>query len=333
MCQYSAFGEDGLTTDWHFVHYGAMARGGAGLVMVEATAVTPEGRISPRCLGIWDDQHMPGLRRIVDFAHSQGATIGIQLAHAGRKASTYPWAPNMPSGTVPESDGGWATLAPSAEAFEGMRTPHALETHKIDAVVGAFREAAQRAVTVGFDVLELHAAHGYLLHEFLSPLSNHREDEYGGSLENRARLLRVIARALRSDFPDLPLFVRISATDWVDGGFTLEDACQVAAWLREDGVDLIDVSSGGAIAGASIPVGPGYQVPLAEAIRAEVGIPVAAVGLVTTPSQAEGILAAGQADAVFVARAALRDPHVGLNWAQELNDERAAAPDQLWRGY
>lgn len=333
MCQYSAVGEDGLATDWHFVHYGAMARGGAGLVMVEATAVTPEGRISPRCLGIWGDQHLPGLQRIVDFAHVQGATIGIQLAHAGRKASTYPWAPNMPSGTVPESEGGWVTLAPSAEAFEGMRTPHALDITELDAIVGAFREAAQRAVTVGFDVLELHAAHGYLLHEFLSPLSNHREDEYGGSLENRARLLRVVAMALRSDFPDLPLFVRISATDWVDGGFTLEDACQVAAWLREDGVDLIDVSSGGAVAGASIPVGPGYQVPLAETIRTRVGIPVAAVGLVTTPNQAEEILAAGQADAVFVARAALRDPHVGLNWAQKLNEERTAVPDQLWRGY
>lgn len=333
MCQYSSFEHDGHTTDWHFVHYGVMARGGAGLVMVEATAVTPDGRISPNCLGIWDDEHLAGLSRIVSFAHTQGAAIGIQLAHAGRKGSAHPWMPNSPAGSVPLDEGGWTTVAPSTEPFEGMREPHALSEAELDDVVVAFRKAAQRASGIGFDVIELHAAHGYLLHEFLSPLSNLRDDAYGGSLENRARLLRRIAQAVRGDLPNVPLFVRISATDWVAGGLTLEESTQVARWLSEDGVDLIDVSSGGAVSYAQIPVRPAYQVPLADTIRRESGMLVAAVGMITSAVQADSIVSTGQADAVFVARAALRDPQLGLNWSKELRDDRAAVPDQLWRAY
>ncbi len=332
MCQYSAVHQDGMTTPWHAVHYGAMARGGAGLVMVEATGITSQGRISPQCLGIWSDNHIPGFRAITDFAHSQGAAIGIQLSHAGRKASTYPWKPNEPAGSLPLTEGGWETVAPSAVAFDSLRTPHALSVAEIDELVNAFVSAAQRAVSAGFDVLEIHAAHGYLLHEFLSPISNQRSDEYGGSLENRARFLRRVVTAVRSEFEGIPLFVRISATEWVDGGFTIDEAAQVGALLRKDGADLIDVSSGGNVPSAPIPVGPSYQVPLAEQIRRESKILVAAVGMITDPEQAENILATGMADAVFVGRAALRDPHIGLNWAATLNEE-PPVPDQLWRGY
>jgi 2,4-dienoyl-CoA reductase-like NADH-dependent reductase (Old Yellow Enzyme family) len=333
MCQYSAVNQDGMTSDWHVVHYGVMARGGAGLVMVEATGVTAQGRISPLCLGIWSDDHVAGFRRIVDFAHTQGAAIGIQLAHAGRKASTYPWMPNATAGSVPLGDGGWETVAPSAVAFDTLREPRALSVSDIDELVSAFVAAAHRAVAAGFDVLEIHSAHGYLLHEFLSPLSNLRNDDFGGSLENRARLLRRVVTSVRADFSNIPIFVRISATDWVDGGFTVEDAATVSGWLREDGADVIDVSSGGNSADASIPVRSSYQVPLAEHIKRTSGALVAAVGLITNPAQAESIITTQQADAVFVARAALRDPQLGLNWAASVHEKHPPVPDQLWRGY
>lgn len=333
MCQYSSHNQDGFTQDWHFTHYGAMARGGAGLIIVEATGVLPEGRISPQCLGIWSDEHIAGFARIIDFVHSQGAAIGIQLAHAGRKGSTYPWMPDAPSGSVPLDEGGWPTVAPSAIAFDGLREPSALTVEQIDEIVDAFVAAAGRAVTAGFDVLELHSAHGYLLHEFLSPLSNKRDDEYGGSLENRARLHRRIVTAIRAVHPEVPLFVRISATEWVDGGFDVDEAATVSAWLGEDGADLIDVSSGGNVADARIPVRASYQVSLAETIKRETGMPVTAVGLITQAAQAESIVTTGQADAVFIGRAALRDPHVGLNWAAPVHARNIPMPDQLWRGY
>lgn len=332
MCQYGSQDQSGKVHDWHRVHYGVFARGGAGLVMIEATAVVPEGRISPLCLGIWSDEFVGDFAQIVDFAHSQGAKMGIQLAHAGRKGSAYPWMPNTPSGTVPEEQGGWQTVAPSAIAFAGMDAPHELTLSEIDDLVDAFVAAADRAVRAGFDVLEVHAAHGYLLHEFLSPLSNQRDDEYGGSLENRARLLRRIVSALRELHPDTVIFARISATDWVDGGFDVADAVTVARWLDEDGVDLIDVSSGGNIADAVIPVRSSYQVPFAEAIKDGSDILVAAVGMITSGPQAESIVTTGQADAVLIGRAALRDPQFGLNWASALHAQ-VSVPDQLWRAY
>lgn len=333
MCQYSSTEGNGQVQDWHRVHYGVLARGGAGLVMVEATGVTPEGRITPKCLGIWSDDHIDGFRQITDFAHSQGAAMGIQLAHAGRKGSAHPWMPNAPSGSVPSSEGGWTTVAPSAIGFAGMDTPHELTIAEIDELVDAFVAAADRAVRAGFDVLEVHSAHGYLLHEFLSPLSNEREDVYGGSLENRARMLRRIVTAIRAVHPTVPLFVRISATDWVEGGLEAADAVTVARWVREDGADLVDVSSGGTIADAVIPVRASYQVPLAELIKRETDVMVAAVGMITAAMQAESIVTTGQADAVFIGRAALKDPQFALNWASQLHAHDAPVPDPLWRAY
>lgn len=333
MCQYSASGKDGIAQRWHDVHYGALSSGGAGLVMLEATAVVPEGRISPVCLGIWSDDHIEGLLRITDFAHDHGAAMGIQLAHAGRKASTYPWLPDAPSGSVPFELGGWQTVAPSAIAFEGLAEPRALEIDQIDATVDAFVAAADRAVRAGFDVLEIHAAHGYLIHEFLSPLSNAREDEYGGSIENRARLVRRIVTAVRASHPTVPIFVRISATDWEDRGFTLSDAITLAGWLTEDGADLIDVSSGGNTASPHIPARASYQVPLASEIRNHSDARVAAVGLITQSAQAESIVTTGQADAVFVGRAALRNPRIGHEWAREVHAKDQPIPNQLWRAY
>lgn len=333
MCQYSAHDQDGRVQAWHHVHYGAFARGGAGLVMVEATGVSPEGRISPFCLGIWSDDHVEGLASLVEFAHTQGAAMGIQLAHAGRKGSAYPWMPNAPEGSVPFSEGGWQTLAPSSVAFSDMDAPHELSVSEIDALVESFVAAADRAVRAGFDVLEVHSAHGYLLHEFLSPLSNRREDEYGGSLENRSRMLRRIVCALRKAHPTHPLFVRLSATDWVEGGFTLAEAVTVAEWVAEDGADVLDVSTGGNSADAKIPVRPSYQVPFAEAVHREVDIVVSTVGMITEAAQAESIITTGQADAVFVGREALRDPHFALNWAKTLREKEAPVPDQLWRAF
>ncbi len=331
MCQYSAV--DGVPNDWHLVHLGARATGGFGLILTEAAAVVAEGRISPEDAGIWNDEQMVAWGRIVDFVHGQGAAIGVQLAHAGRKASTYrPWADD--TGSVPVSEGGWATGAPSAVPFPGYAEPAALSVEEITDVVTAFAAATTRAVEAGFDTVEVHAAHGYLLHQFLSPLSNHREDEYGGSFENRVRLLLETVDAVRSALPDTaPLLVRISGTDWVDGGWDLEQSTRLGVLLKERGVDLVDVSSGGN-APASIPVGPGYQVALAAGVR-EAGVPTGAVGLITEPAQAEKILANGEADVVLLARAALREAAWPLRAAHELGvaDNDAPWPDQYTRAH
>jgi 2,4-dienoyl-CoA reductase-like NADH-dependent reductase (Old Yellow Enzyme family) len=332
MCQYSSDERDGLAAPWHLVHYGALARGGAGLVIVEATAVVPEGRITAWDLGLWNDAQRDALAPIAGFAHERGAKIGIQLAHAGRKGSTYrDWSGK---GTQAIADGGWQTVAPSEIAFEGYDAPRELAKEEIAVVVAAFGAAARRAVDAGFDVVEIHAAHGYLLHQFLSPLSNARTDEYGGSLENRARLLLDVVREVRNAVgPSVPVFVRFSATDWVEpDGWTLEQTVTVATWARESGVDLVDVSSGGLIPGVRIPTGPGYQVHLATAVRDGANVPVSAVGRITDPAQAEEIVASGRADAVMVAREHLRDPHFSLRAAHALGAEVDSWPPQYARG-
>lgn len=317
MCQYSS--ENGFANDWHFVHLGGRAVGGAGLVFTEATAVIREGRISPQDLGIWSEDHIEPLTRITHFIREQGSVAGIQLAHAGRKASTYrPWDGR---GAIPEAQGGWhEVVAPSALRFaEGYPLPEALTEDQIQGVVAAFAAAARRACDAGFAVVEIHAAHGYLLHEFLSPFSNHREDRYGGSFENRTRLLREVASAVRRAWPDrLPLFVRISATDWEAGGWDLEQSVELVRQLKSLGVDLIDCSSGGNLPQAKIPVGPGYQTPFAERIRREVAIPTGALGLITSPVQADHIIRTDQADLVLLAREFLRDPYWPLRAAREL---------------
>ena len=301
MCEY--FSADGFANDWHLVHLGSRAVGGAGLVLTEATAVLPEARISPQDLGIWKDDHIEFLARIVRFIHSQGSVAGTQLAHAGRKASTYrPWDGN---GKIPESAGGWSkVVAPSAIPFaDTYPMPQALSMDGIQEVVHAFAAAAERACEAGFRVIEIHAAHGYLIHEFLSPLSNQRTDAYGGSFENRTRILREVVAAVRKVWPErAPLFVRISATDWVEGGWDIHQSVELARQLKGLGVDLIDCSSGGNVASAKIPVGPAYQTPFAEQIRREAGILTGAVGMITAPAQAETIVSEGQADAVFLAR-------------------------------
>ncbi|MGY5765311.1 NADH:flavin oxidoreductase/NADH oxidase [Brachybacterium sp. DNPG3] len=322
MCQYAVEARDGVATAWHMVHYGGFARGGVGAIIVEATGVSPEGRISDKDLGLWNDEQRDALAPIVDFAHSQGAAIGIQLAHAGRKGSFWPewgeWGTDRSHTSQPIEDGGWETLAPSAIAFEGIAAPRAAELSDIDAVVEAFAASARRAADAGFDLLEIHGAHGYLLHEFLSPLSNRRTDSYGGSLENRARLLLRVVDAIRAEIADdMPLLVRLSATDWLEDGLTLEDTIQVSQWLREHGVDMIDVSTGGN-APADIPVGPGYQVPFAAGIRTATGLPTGAVGLILDPAQAEQILLTGQADVVLLGREMLRDPNFVLRAADVL---------------
>lgn len=322
MCQYQSVAAagpgEGVPSDWHVQHLGGLGRGGAGLVMVEATAVVPEGRITPRCLGIYDDeQERVFAERIVPQVHLHGARIGLQLAHAGRKASTYPLLPGLPIGYVPQGDGGWETVAPSAVAFPGLPVPHALTVDEIDEVVDAFVQGAVRAVRAGFDVVEVHAAHGYLLHEFLSPLSNQRDDEYGGSLENRARFVRRVVRGIREVAPELPMIVRISGDEWVEGGFGVEESTQLACWLAEDGADLIDCSTGGNVADAPIRVGPSYQVHVAVGVR-EAGLPVGAVGLITEAAQAEGILVTGQADIISLGRPLLANPHLPLTWAERL---------------
>ncbi len=307
MCQYSSV--DGFASDWHLVHLGGLAVGGAGLVLSEAIAVTPNGRISQHDLGIWKDAHVPTLARIAEFVRAQGAVPGLQLAHAGRKASTRrPWEGG---GEEALADGGWDdVVAPSPIRFaENYPAPHELTLEGIGAVVEAFRAATVRARAAGFQVIEVHAAHGYLLHEFLSPLSNHRTDGWGGSLDNRMRLTVEVVDAIRSAWPDdLPLIVRISATDWVDGGWTIEESVTLARTLREHGVDVIDCSSGGLAHGARIAVGPGYQVPFARRVRQEAGLPTAAVGLITEAAQAEAIIRDGDADLVFLARELLRNP-------------------------
>lgn len=328
MCQYSAV--DGSPNDWHLVHLGSRASGGFGLLIAEATAVVPEGRISPQDTGLWHDLHIADWRRITDFVHERGTLIGVQLAHAGRKASTFsPFAAER--GSVPLDQGGWTTVGPSATAFPGYAAPVAMTLDAIAAIPAAFAAAARRADDAGFDVVELHAAHGYLLHQFLSPLSNERDDEYGGPLENRARLLVETADAVRAVWPDdKPLFVRLSATDWVEGGLTVDEVAQVAKELGGHGVDLVDVSTGGN-APASIPVGPGYQVPAAREVRATSGLPVAAVGLLTDPEQAEAVLEDGSADAVLLGREALRDPFWPLRAAHELAADDVSAWQPQYR--
>jgi 2,4-dienoyl-CoA reductase-like NADH-dependent reductase (Old Yellow Enzyme family) len=320
MCQYSA--TDGMANDWHLVHLGSRAVGGVALVMVEATAVTPEERITPGDMGIWDERHIEPLARIARFVHSQGAIAGIQLAHAGRKASCdLPWKGGARLKTAGE--GGWTVVAPSAIPFaENDPLPVALDEAGIDGFVAAFVAAAKRALTAGFRLIEIHAAHGYLLHEFLSPLSNHREDQYGGSLENRMRLVLRVAAALRGVMPgQMPLFVRISATDWEAGGWDVEQSVVLARHLKELGVDLIDVSSGALVPRARIPVAKGYQVPFARKIRDEVGIMTGAVGMITETAHANEIITGGDADLVFIARELLRQPYWALRAEHELGTD------------
>ncbi|HEY5821633.1 MAG TPA: NADH:flavin oxidoreductase/NADH oxidase [Propionibacteriaceae bacterium] len=334
MCQYSVTERDGVPTDWHLVHLGARAQGGFGLVMTEATAVTPEGRISPQDTGIWNDAQRDAWARIADFVHTQDTAFAIQLAHAGRKASTYRGFPGEPTGTVPASDGGWPTISASPIAFEDYAAPVEMTAADIAETIDAFVAAAQRADQAGFDVVELHAAHGYLIHEFLSPLSNHRTDEYGGSFDNRVRFLLELADAVRQVWPaEKPLLVRLSATDWVDGGWDGDQSTQLSALLRERGVDLVDVSTGGNVV-TDIPVGPGYQVPFARQIREGADVATGAVGLILSPRQAEEIISDGDADVVFLARPALREPAWPLRAAAELGLtwRDAPYPDQYSRG-
>jgi 2,4-dienoyl-CoA reductase-like NADH-dependent reductase (Old Yellow Enzyme family) len=316
MCQYSSV--DGFANDWHFVHLGSRAVGGAALVFTEATAVTADGRISPQDLGIWDDRHVPALARVVRVITSQGSPAGMQLAHAGRKASTSrPW--ETIRGLTPE-EGGWVPIGPTAVPFSPTYVaPRAATLGDLADVVLAFGRAARRAIEAGFEVLEIHAAHGYLIHEFLSPLVNTRTDAYGGSFDNRVRLCLEVVDAVRAVWPErLPLFLRISATDWVDGGWDLDQSVELARRLHDRGVDLVDCSSGGAVSTATVPLGPGYQVPFAERIRREAGIPTGAVGLITQPAQADEIIAGGWADCVLLARELLRDPYWPLHAAQAL---------------
>ncbi|HEY6155686.1 MAG TPA: NADH:flavin oxidoreductase/NADH oxidase [Candidatus Udaeobacter sp.] len=317
MCQYSS--TNGLANDWHLVHLGGRAVGGAGLVLTEATAVLPEGRISPQDLGIWSDDHVPALKRIVRFIHEQGGVAGMQLAHAGRKASTRrPWEGD---GAIPENQGGWKNVtAPSAIPFaENYSMPQALTHDGIREIIAAFAAAARRACDAGFRVIEIHGAHGYLIHEFLSPLSNERTDDYGGSFENRTRMLREVVQAVRTSWPKgAPLFVRISATDWIDGGWDLQESIALARELKKLGVDLIDCSSGGTVPHAKIPVGAGYQTVFAQRIREEADILTGAVGMITSPAQAEHVINSGQADAILMAREFLREPYWPLRAAQEL---------------
>ncbi len=316
MCQYSAV--DGLAQDWHFVHYGSRAVGGAGLLIVEATAVVPEGRISPGDLGLWEDRQIEPLARIVRFVRSQGTVPVLQLAHAGRKASVaLGWQPQR---TLSADEGGWPTVAPSALPFtEGYATPQALDLDGIRGVVEHFAAAARRAKAAGFQGVEVHAAHGYLVHQFLSPLTNRRTDAYGGSFENRTRLAREVVGAVRAEWPqELPVLIRLSATDWVEGGWTPEETVALCRELKGLGVDLVDVSSAGLVPQAKFPVGPGFQTELAARVKREAGIPTAAVGLITSPAQADHVIRTGQADLVLLGRELLRDPSWPLEAAQAL---------------
>jgi 2,4-dienoyl-CoA reductase-like NADH-dependent reductase (Old Yellow Enzyme family) len=331
LCQYSVEQHDGIPTDWHLVHLGSFALGGAGLVMTEATAVSAEGRISPEDTGIWNDEQTDAWARVTAFIGSQGAVPGIQLAHAGRKASTWrPWSETQ--GTVPESDGGWQTVAPSAVAFRGYDVPRELAVDEITGVVADFAAAATRALRAGFGLLEIHAAHGYLLHQFLSPLSNTRTDEYGGSLENRARLLLDVVRSIREAVgDDIPLLVRFSATDWAEGGWDEQQTATVAGWAHDAGADLFDISTGGLVSGVRIPLSPGYQVPFAEFVHSTAGAPVSAVGLITQARQAEEVVESGRADAVMMGREMMRDPHFAWRAAAELGVELDYYPPQYLR--
>jgi 2,4-dienoyl-CoA reductase-like NADH-dependent reductase (Old Yellow Enzyme family) len=330
MCQYSS--TDGYANEWHLVHLASRAVGGAGLVITEAASVTPEGRISPEDLGIWSDNHIEMLSKIVTLIHGAGAIAGIQLAHAGRKASTArPWDGNH---AIPVEQGGWEVVAPSAIPFDAdSPTPHALSVEEIHQIRDAFVQATRRSIESGFKLIEIHAAHGYLLHEFLSPLSNQRQDEYGGSFENRTRLVLETAQAVRDVLPDsYPLWVRISATDWADNGWDIEQSIALSDKLKFLGVDAIDCSSGALIPGVKIPVGPGYQTIFAERIRREAGIATAAVGGITAPEQADHIIRTEQADMVLLARELLRDPYWALRAAKQLRQEIPVPPqyDRAW---
>jgi 2,4-dienoyl-CoA reductase-like NADH-dependent reductase (Old Yellow Enzyme family) len=328
MCQYSS--DDGFANDWHLVHLGSRAVGGCGLVFSEATAVSPEGRISPRDLGLWKDEHIAQLKKITEFIEKQGSVPGIQLAHAGRKASTTePWNGDK---LLPQTDGGWKTVAPSAIAFsEDKDTPAELSVEAIHNITADFKAAAKRARAAGFKVVELHGAHGYLINEFTSPLSNKRTDDYGGSFDNRLRFLLEVIQAVRSEWPaNYPLFLRISASDWAEGGWTVEDSVRLAGVVKYMGVDLVDCSSGGVVSYAKVVAKPNYQVPFAAAVR-KVGILTGAVGIIVTPEQAEAILANGEADLIFMARELLRDPYFPLRAARELEYEDVAWPVQYER--
>lgn len=319
MCQYSSV--DGFATDWHLVHLGSRAVGGAALIVQEATAVSPEGRISPDDLGIWKDEHIEKLKQITSFIHEQGSVAGIQLAHAGRKASfPSPWKGKH---QIKLADGGWQGVAPSpVPYYENDELPLELDLEGIQKVINDFKLATERALKSGYKVVEIHAAHGYLIHEFLSPMSNFRQDQYGGSFENRIRLLLEIIENVQTVWPaNLPLFVRISATDWVENGWNENDSAALGKILLEKGVDLVDTSSGANVAAVTIPLKPGYQVPFAEKIRKEAGIATGAVGLITSATQAEAILQAKQADLIFIARLSLRDPYFPQNAAQELGED------------
>ena len=320
MCMYSCENKDGVVGDFHLVHLGARALGGAGLVMAEASGVNPEGRITPSCRGLWSEEQVAAWSRVNSFIHEQGSATSIQLAHAGRKASTYRTQSGI--GSVPIADGGWETYSATDEAFTGYAAPRMLETAAIPGLVNDFAKAAVKAVDAGFDVLEIHAAHGYLLHQFLSPLSNKRSDQYGGTLENRARFLLEVSEKIRTAIGEsIPLMIRFSATDYVDGGWDQMQTNQVAAWASEVGVDLFDISSGGLVTGVKIPTGPGYQVDLAESVHSATGSEVAAVGQITNALQAEEILQRGEVEVIMVGREFLRDPFLGLRAAHELGDE------------
>jgi 2,4-dienoyl-CoA reductase-like NADH-dependent reductase (Old Yellow Enzyme family) len=326
MCQYSAI--DGFVNDWHLVHLGARATCGAGLVIVEATAVEPRGRITPGCTGLWSDEHVPGLRRIVDFIHSQGAKAGIQIGHAGRKAScAVPW-----QGGLYLTEGAWQTVAPSPLPFRpGEPTPHELTRTEIAATLLLFTAAARRALAAGFDLIEIHGAHGYLISEFLSPLANQRNDEYGGGFDNRVRLALETADAVRSVWPaELPLWFRVSATDWVPGGWGGDDTVALAQLLSDHGVDLLDCSSGAVTPDAKIPYAPGFQVPFAERVKREAGMPSGAVGGIREVAQAEAILTEGRADVVLLGRELLRNPYWPIRAAQELGVKPKWPPQYVW---
>lgn len=332
MCQYSS--EDGFATDWHLAHHAARAVGGAGLLIAEATGVVPEGRITPNCLGVWKDEHIPALRRMTDFVTKYGAVPGIQLAHAGVKGSRHrPLHPKR-NRYVPLDEGGWTPVGPTGKRYRpDGSAPRELKVAEIREITGAFAAAAKRSVAAGFRVIELHFAHGYLGHSFLSPLMNERTDDYGGSFDNRMRFMMETVRAVRAILPeDIPLFVRLSCTDWVEGGWTLDDSVKASRQLKAEGVDLIDCSTGGASQNANIPSGPDYQVPFAERIRKDTGIATGAVGRITEPAQAEAIIAEGRADLVLMGRQLLREPHWPLRAWVELGSETPApiAPEYAW---
>jgi 2,4-dienoyl-CoA reductase-like NADH-dependent reductase (Old Yellow Enzyme family) len=330
MCQYSCENKDGVPGSWHEVHLASRAIGGAGLIIVEASAVSPEGRITPWCTGIWNDEQAKAWKKIVDLCHAHGAKMAMQLAHAGRKASNHRESSGV--GTVPLSEGGWETVSSTSQAFGDYDAPRKLSSSEISELVKAFGLAAKRSVDAGFDAVEIHGAHGYLLHQFLSPLSNDRDDEYGGSLVNRARMLMEVIAEVRKSIPEtVPVLLRLSATDYAEGGWDQEQTATVSGWATEAGVDLIDVSSGGIITGVKIPSGPGYQVPLAEYVAERISEPVSAVGQITDPHQAEQILQSGKVDVILIARASLRDPYWPLRAAAELGAQ-VQWPDQYSRG-